>query len=255
MKQFFLGMIMLAGTANAQLPNGSTAPNFTLTDIFGNTHTLYDYLVQGKAVYIDFFACHCPSCWTFHQTGKLESLYQAYGPDGTDQLMVFMIEYDQYNDSTEFYGTAGMTQGDWVTGTSFPIFNPEGADRSVLTNYNVVYYPMLYKICPDKTLELVSTSTSVADMYQKADDCAGNLGVNAADVADFVRYNTATAQLSLLRVDEIECLNVYSVSGELIFQQKTFDSDQVDLSQLNAGIYLIKLSTSQGELTLKLVRS
>ena len=28
----------------AQIPNGTIAPNFTLTDINGNTHELYDYL-------------------------------------------------------------------------------------------------------------------------------------------------------------------------------------------------------------------
>jgi len=44
-------------SAQAQLASGSTAPNFTLTDIDGNTHQLYDYLDQGKAVLLDFFCC------------------------------------------------------------------------------------------------------------------------------------------------------------------------------------------------------
>lgn len=32
------------------------APNFTLTDMDGTEHTLYDYLDAGIAVVIDFFA-------------------------------------------------------------------------------------------------------------------------------------------------------------------------------------------------------
>ena len=36
-----------------QLPDGSIAPNFTLQDIHGNWHTLYDYLDSGKTVLIN----------------------------------------------------------------------------------------------------------------------------------------------------------------------------------------------------------
>ena len=37
-------------TVQAQLPSGSVAPNFTVTDIDGNSWTLYDILDQGKTV-------------------------------------------------------------------------------------------------------------------------------------------------------------------------------------------------------------
>jgi hypothetical protein len=37
----------------AQLDNGEIAPDWTLTDINGNTHDLYDLLEAGKTVLID----------------------------------------------------------------------------------------------------------------------------------------------------------------------------------------------------------
>lgn len=33
---------------------GSPAPDFTVTDTHGETHTLYDYLEDGKTVVLDF---------------------------------------------------------------------------------------------------------------------------------------------------------------------------------------------------------
>ena len=41
----------------AQLPNGSIAPDFTLTDLDGTTHKLYeDYTDLNYTVFIDFSA-------------------------------------------------------------------------------------------------------------------------------------------------------------------------------------------------------
>ena len=42
-------------SVNAQLSNGTIAPDFTLTDMNGYEHSLYqDYLDQGYTVFIDF---------------------------------------------------------------------------------------------------------------------------------------------------------------------------------------------------------
>ena len=52
--------------AKAQLANGSIAPDWTLTDINGTTHNLYNYLDNGYTVFIDFSAVWCPPCWAYH---------------------------------------------------------------------------------------------------------------------------------------------------------------------------------------------
>tara|TARA_B110000483_G_C18159389_1_gene528697 strand:- start:303 stop:1802 length:1500 start_codon:yes stop_codon:yes gene_type:complete len=154
----------------AQLPNGSIAPDFTLTDLDGITHNLYaDYLDQGYTVFLDFSAVWCPPCWSYHTSGALEDLYENHGPLGhpnvnassTNDVMVFLIEAD--GSSEECIGGTGCgTHGDWITGTTFPIICTDGTvnNNAVSTAYDVPYFPAVYQVCPDRILTLCGTSAS-----------------------------------------------------------------------------------------------
>jgi len=60
MKKLLLSLAVLTGiSAYAQTPVGSVVNNFTLTDINGNSHSLFNYLDQGKFVVIDVSATWC----------------------------------------------------------------------------------------------------------------------------------------------------------------------------------------------------
>ncbi|TNE50074.1 MAG: T9SS type A sorting domain-containing protein [Bacteroidetes bacterium] len=140
---------VLAGftAAFAQIPNGSTAPNFTVTDIDGNVHTLYDLLDQGKTVYLDIFATWCVPCWNYHQTHALRDIWDQYGPNGTDEAYVISIEGDSDTSIPCIWddpGCVGGTVGDWTDGTPYPI-----ADYpAIMGLYQVTYYPTIFMICP-----------------------------------------------------------------------------------------------------------
>lgn len=140
--------ILLLGstTAQAQMTNGSFAPNWTAPDIDGNEHTLYDYLAQGYYVVIDVSATWCGPCWSYHTSGALEDLYATYGPDGTDEVMVFMIEGDDSTNDDDLHGTGTATQGDWTAGTEYPIIDNAGWIANLL---EISYYPTIYTVCPD----------------------------------------------------------------------------------------------------------
>lgn len=248
MKKYLLFLVALIGiscSGFSQLPDGSIAPDFTLTDRDGAEHRLYDYLAEGKVVFIKFFACHCPGCWAYHNTGKLESIYQTYGPDGTDQIMVLMLEHDPYNPDA-FYGLGGYTQGDWITGNSIPMVDVEGTDRTVFDDYNLNYYPMVMKVCTDKTTELMSTNYTVSELFDEADDCAGNLSLDNPTEKGIIYFDQTTKFLKYEGFNLISAIAVYNLSGQEVMNIKSDSAGSVDLSFLTSGMYVLHLEDASG---------
>jgi len=154
MKRFLLLFLLTAisfTSVRAQLPDGSTAPDWILTDLNGNVHHLQDYLDEGKTVFIDMFATWCGPCWNYHQTHALKDLYEEYGPDGTGQVMVFGIEADMSTPTNCIYDIdCPSSQGDWTAGVPYPIIDLTPTNGPTMAiNYNLAYYPTIYGICPN----------------------------------------------------------------------------------------------------------
>lgn len=157
--------------ALAQLPNGSTAPNFTVTDIDGNTHTLYDLLDDGKTVYLDVFATWCVPCWNYHNTHALRDIWEDYGPNGTNEAFVISIEGDASTSVPCIWddpSCTGGTTGDWTAGTPYPI-----ADYSaIMSLYQVTYYPTIFMVCPaDKKVYVVGQQSKTGLWNARTTNC------------------------------------------------------------------------------------
>jgi hypothetical protein len=153
----------------AQLPDGSIAPDFTLTDLNGTTHNLHSLLDNGYTVFLDFSAVWCPPCWSYHTGGTLEDLYENHGPSGypgvspntSDDVMVFMIEGDG-NTTANLAGSGGNTQGDWITGTLYPIICTDGTvnNTQVTSDYQIAFWPTIYMVCPNRIVTEVGQSST-----------------------------------------------------------------------------------------------
>lgn len=163
---FFMIFGFGSGQLQAQLADGSLAPDFTLTDINGQTHNLYSYLNQGKTVFLDFFATWCGPCWNYHNSGALEGLYEEYGPNGTGEVMVIAIEADNATTMADLYGTGSNTQGNWVDGTAYPIINSASQNGA----YAIAYFPTIYGICPNRQVTEVGQQ-STAGLYNFVQQC------------------------------------------------------------------------------------
>ncbi|REJ83050.1 MAG: T9SS C-terminal target domain-containing protein [Bacteroidetes bacterium] len=161
MRKIYLALLMvfaigLSRNANAQLTDGCLAPDFTAQDINGNTWNLYSILDQGKTVVIDISATWCGPCWNYHNTHALRDFYNLYGPPGTNEAMVFFVEGDAATGLADLQGLTAGTQGDWITGTPYPIID----SRAIATSFAITAFPTIYMICPDRTVRRVGQQTA-----------------------------------------------------------------------------------------------
>ncbi len=130
------------------------APDFTLTDINNETHHLYTYLSQGKTVVIHFAEADCVECWDFHETQNMNLANDAYGENGTDEMVFLLLETDTLTDMAELQGMGLYTEGDWTDGTSYPIIDNA---ENVAADYGITDLPTVIAIC--------AADTSTTDLY------------------------------------------------------------------------------------------
>jgi len=176
-------------TAQAQLADGSYAPNFTGTDIDGNTWTLYDILDSGKSVVLDVSATWCGPCWNYHQTGALENVYEAYGPGGSDEMMVLWVEGDPATTLADIQGTGDNTVGDWTNGVYYPIID----DSSIGDIYEITYFPTIYFICPNRTV-VETGALSASELYALNDNCQIAAGTNNLGILSYSGFDGGFCQ-------------------------------------------------------------
>ncbi|KGO85177.1 hypothetical protein Q765_17575 [Flavobacterium rivuli WB 3.3-2 = DSM 21788] len=183
-KTLLSAMLVFAGlTAQAQLANGSIAPDFTATDINGVQHHLYEYLDAGKTVIIDISATWCGPCWAYHGTEALADLHESYGMGGSEETVVLFIEGDPGTSVESIYGTnipsdTRATRGDWTQHSPYPIIDDTNGDISVA--YNLQYFPTVYMICPNYQTTELTQPTAVELRNQINSNCAAEtmLGIN-----------------------------------------------------------------------------
>lgn len=141
----FFALILCGLQGNAQIAPGSVAPDFTVTDINGTTHTLSTYLAAGKTVIMDVSATWCGPCWNYHNSKALEDIYNAYGPEGSNEVVVLFIEGDATTTNDDLLGNTPASRGNWVDHTPYPII--DGSNVGDL--YEITYFPTLFRICPN----------------------------------------------------------------------------------------------------------
>jgi hypothetical protein len=168
----FFALVLLSFQGNAQIADGSVAPDFTVTDINGVSHSLSTYLAAGKTVVIDVSATWCGPCWNLHNSKALEDLTTAYGPEGSDEVVVLFIEGDAATTSADLNGTGTNTQGNWVAGTNYPII--DGSNVGSL--YQITYFPTVFRICPNGLVYEVGGRTASAIRTDLNTNCVPLIG-------------------------------------------------------------------------------
>ena len=196
MKKLLLSVAVFGSifSSKAQLPDGSIAPDFTVTAYqswlsaagmnSNGTYKLYDYLDAGYTVILDVSATWCGPCWSHHLTGALDDLYINHGPAGqlgvspttTNDVMVIWLDGDGTTaDATMLDGSGSI--GNWIEPNAtlgqipFPMANPISATANQINNdYDIAYFPTIYRICPNRVVTEVGQLTATG-FYASIGSC------------------------------------------------------------------------------------
>lgn len=123
------------------------APDFTLTDQYGNTHTLSDY--KGKAVIVNFWTTWCGYCK--QEMPDLQELYEQYGENSGDVVVLGIA-----NPSNEEYPHNADESQEVVeqflqdNGYTFPVLMD--TTGQVLATYGVQGFPVTLFVTRDSEL-------------------------------------------------------------------------------------------------------
>lgn len=115
-------------------------PDFTITDIHGNSYNLYTETAQGKIILLDFYSVACYTC--ILNTPTLQNIWETYGYNG-DSLWVWGIESTAVNDTI-------ISNFETDNNVTFPGFSTL-IDDTLKQLFHISYTPQYYIICPDNT--------------------------------------------------------------------------------------------------------
>ncbi len=113
------------------------APDFTLTDQYGETHTLSDY--RGKVVFLNFWATWCPPCRA--EMPDIQKLYETYGGAEDAEVVILAVATPGVGGETDEAGVIAFLN---ENGYTYPVaMDPTG---QVLYDYDISAFPTTFMI-------------------------------------------------------------------------------------------------------------
>ncbi len=158
-----------------------TAQNglWTATDLNGTQWSMQTLLDQGKTVVVDVGGLTCPGRVGWHQGGVLQKLYREFGPEGTNDLMIFWVDYENSSTSTIENNSTGC---DFLTGTSYPIISANGQGTLVADSYGINGGVHLFLSAPgSNTVYEMPHDYNWRDLFESCADVSPSLVSAAID--------------------------------------------------------------------------
>ena len=115
------------------------APDFTLADQYGTSHTLSDY--KGKTIFLNFWGTWCPPCRA--EMPEIQELYEEYGENTGDVIILGVALPNVGNEGSEEEIASFLEEN----GYTYPTVMDEEA--SIASSYYISAFPTTFMIDKD----------------------------------------------------------------------------------------------------------
>ncbi|MCX6295122.1 MAG: T9SS type A sorting domain-containing protein [Bacteroidetes bacterium] len=231
----------------------TTAVDFTVTDLGGNSHNLFTILNSGKYVCLDFFFTTCGPCQAtcpyFKQT------FTNYGCNTQD---VYFMSIDLGNTNAE----CAAYETTYLGGSpGYPtISGSGGGGNAVVSAYGVTAFPTYILIAPSKTIleqDMYPIGSAASfDAYFSTHSLAYkacSTGITEETLANSISVfpNPAVDKLIIetSNNEKVSAVKVYDVLGKLLIDKKLDGTERLELNvaDLEKGIYFMEITTATGK--------
>lgn len=228
---------------------GNPAPNFTVTDTHGNTHSLYGLLDSGRVVVLDFFYTTCGPCQFY--TPQVNLAYEKYG---CNQHEVFFMSIDYHDTNTE------VIAYDETYNIKYPsVSGLDGGGDAVVNLYAIQGFPTFYVIDASKTIVKVIDPPTL----QVFDFRFGQLGIQPANcnlsateealgAAALIFPNPVTGEYLNLSPETllpgVSSFEIFDLGGRICQQGKMEalgQSVSIPIPDLPRGAYFLRLRSGE----------
>ena len=127
-----------ASNAVAEETQELPAPDFTLVDQYGETHTLSDY--KGQAVFLNFWATWCPPCRA--EMPDIQALYEELQGEESPEVVVLGVA------GPHIYGNEGSAEdiASFLTENGYTYPTVMDANGSLMRAYGITAFPTTFMI-------------------------------------------------------------------------------------------------------------
>ncbi len=223
MKQLFTAILLI----HVVFASAQTAPDFTITDIDGNSHNLYNTLDEGKVVVLKFFTNWCGIC--NNTADNVQALFDSYQSNNNP---VEFWALDRDANETNVHATTYRDNNN----LTFPVI---GEANWVANLYGVQYQPEYKIICTDRSFEEEVSYTAVDQHVQACLAQITDIQKNEKD--ETIRFEHQSGNLWATWQSAATGsgnLTLVDVLGRPIANQTINRGETVVFSGLQSGVYI-----------------
>lgn len=261
----FLTLIVNFSSAQSNIPIGATCPDFSTTDINGQSHSLSAYCQAGKYVIIEFFTYWCVHCK--EPALNLHNFYNKYGCNQGD-VIVLGIESDAsstMNQLLYFKELAG------IPSISFPTVLGSTGGYAIRNQYGVTGFPTFVLIGPDQ--KMINNGINIWSnpelAYIHAYEGAFPPGAISEMSCEPVSIEQHVSQSNLnvypnpamnelnVSIQGIQEIQIIDIAGKIISSGCFHNENNIKMfvTNLQSGIYLLKVTTESGVVSKKFLKN